>query len=430
MTSKPFFSLRCVECGQSWPGLEVRYRCDCSGALEVHHEVRVRVPTWSELDSRRSSRFKLDRSGVWRFRELVLPLEARHIVSKPEGNTNLYEHPAVARYVGLDRLLLKHEGENPTGSFKDRGMTVGMSVARALGMSRVACASTGNTSASMAAYAATAGMTAYVFVPAGQIAYGKLSQSLAYGAKTISIAGDFDDAMRLVQQLCAQEGIYLLNSINPFRIEGQKAIGFELVQDLGWRSPDWIVLPGGNLGNVTALAKGMAELVSLGLLPALPRIAVVQAEGAAPLAHAWARKQGDEIGPIVPVQPETLATAIRIGDPVSARKAWRALAATGGLALSVSDQQILDAKAVVDRAGIGAEPASCAAVAGVKVLVERGLIARDASVVGILTGHMLKDPDTILKYHQGTLPGIASAHANPPTDPVEPTLEAILRALS
>jgi threonine synthase len=422
--NKPAFSLRCVECDSTWPGLEVRYRCDCGGTLEVVFEAKRVVPTWSELDTRRSSRFRLDRSGVWRFRELVLPIESKHVVSKPEGNTNLYEHPNVARYVGLDRLLLKHEGENPTGSFKDRGMTVGISVARALGFQRVACASTGNTSASMAAYAAAAGMTAYVFVPAGQIAYGKLSQSLAYGARTLQLEGSFDEAMQLVQELCLREGIYLLNSINPFRIEGQKAIGFELIQDLGWRAPDWIVLPGGNLGNVSALAKGLIELRSCGLLSELPRIAVVQAAGAAPLATAW--KAGDP--EIVPVEAQTLATAIRIGRPVSARKAWRALTETHGVALAVTDQQILDAKAVVDRAGIGAEPASCAAVAGIKDLVTQGVIAKNASVVAILTGHMLKDPDTIVKYHQGKLPGIESTEANAPTT-VAPTMEAILAAL-
>ena len=420
MTRPVTWRLVCVDCGTGWPGLAQRYRCDCGGTLDVIHEEKSVLPSWADFDARRQSRFRLDRSGVWRFRELILPIEARYIVSKPEGNTNLYEHPAIASYVGLDRLLLKHEGENPTGSFKDRGMTAAISVAKMLGMSRVACASTGNTSASMAAYAAAAGMEAIVFLPAGQISYGKLSQALAYGATTLQLDGNFDDAMRLVQQICADEGIYLLNSINPFRIEGQKAIGFELVQDLGWRAPDWIVMPGGNLGNASAMAKGLSELVSWGLLSSLPRIAIVQAAGAAPFAEAWRR--GERA--IAPVRPETLATAIRIGDPVSAAKAWRGLIATNGVALSVSDDAILDAKAIVDRAGIGAEPASCAAVAGVRALVAAGSIPKDASVVAVLTGHMLKDPDIIVNYHKDALPGITASHKNAPIR-VEATLAAV-----
>jgi threonine synthase len=228
-------------------------------------------------------------------------------VTRGEGNTWLYEAPTIAERVGLDRLQLKHEGENPTASFKDRGMTVAISVARRLGLSRVACASTGNTSASMAGYAARAGMEALVFVPDGEIAYGKLSQALAYGGRTLQLAGDFDDAMRLVEEVCASEGIYLVNSVNPFRIEGQKAIGFELLQDLGWEVPDWIVLPGGNLGNNTAIAKGLIELKTIGLIDRLPRIAVIQAAGANPLYTAWSTGE-----PIEPVKADTLASAIKI----------------------------------------------------------------------------------------------------------------------
>jgi threonine synthase len=304
-------------------------------------------------------------------------------------------------------------------------MTVGVSVARMLGMDRVACASTGNTSASMAAYAAEAGLRAYVFIPEGKIAYGKLSQALAYGARTIQIAGDFDAAMQLVEQVCEREGIYLLNSINPYRIEGQKAIGFELLQDLDWQVPDWIVLPGGNLGNNAALSKGLMELSDLGLIDRLPRLAVIQAEGANPLYTAF--RTGSDLVPVD--KAETLATAIRIGNPVSWHKSLRGLRACKGLVEQVSDQQILDAKAQVDAAGIGAEPASCASVAGLKKLVAAGTIRPDENVCCILTGSLLKDPDVVVGYHLGSLEGFDSPYKNAPIK-VEASLSAVLKAIS
>jgi threonine synthase len=414
------WSLRCVECGTGYPALDVRYRCDCGGTLDVVHDLvglRGRITTVL-FDGRVSAgsgaaggaRRALDRSGVWRFRELVLPLPPEHVVTRIEGNTRLYDSPALARWAGLERILLKHEGENPTGSFKDRGMTVGVSVARRLGMTRVACASTGNTSASMASYAAVAGMEALVFIPEGKIAYGKLAQSLAYGARTVQIPGDFDAAMKLVERVCAERGIYLLNSVNPFRIEGQKAIGFELLQDLAWRVPDWIVLPGGNLGNSSAIAKGLAELFALGLIPRLPRLAVIQAAGAAPLVEAW--RTGADLVPVE--RAETIATAIRIGSPVSWRKSLRGVRQTNGVVEQVTDQEIMDAKAHVDRAGIGAEPASCASLAGIRKLVGAGVIGPRERVCAILTGHLLKDPDVVVQYHRGELKGLSSSFANPP----------------
>ena len=420
------WSLVCVDCGASMGGLEVRYRCDCGGTLDVVHDLealrnRLSFAAW---DERRLSRAPADRSGVWRFRELVLPLPAEEIVTKPEGNTNLYDAPRVAGWVGVDRILLKHEGENPSGSFKDRGMTVGVSMAKRLGMRRVACASTGNTSASMASYAAAAGMDAIVFIPDGAIAYGKLSQALAYGARTIQIAGDFDDAMRLVEQVCDAEGIYLVNSINPFRIEGQKAIAFELLQDLAWQVPDWIVLPGGNLGNNTALAKGLLELHALGLIDRLPRLAVVQAAGANPLYTAW--RDGTDV--VAVPGAKTIATAIKIGDPVSWRKSLRGIRALQGVVEQVTDQEIMDAKAQVDAAGIGAEPASCATVAGLKKLVAAGVIRPDASICGVLTGHLLKDPDAVVGYHRGTLDAIHGTYANAPIQTAA-TLDAVLAAI-
>ena len=405
--------LQCAKCDRRYPVLEQRYRCDCQGTLDVHHDLTQFKLTTKDLDARRNSSDPLNRSGVWRFRELILPLtsdEMRNaVVTRGEGNTHLYDAPSIGRAVGVSNLWLKHEGENPTGSFKDRGMTAGISMARHLGMRKVACASTGNTSASMASYAARAGMGAVVFIPEGKIAYGKLSQALAYGAKTIQIDGDFDDAMALVQDLCAEEGIYLLNSVNPFRIEGQKAIGFEIVQDLEWQVPDWIVMPGGNLGNNTAIAKGLLELHTAGLIKKLPRMAVVQAAGANPLYRAWST--GSDV---VPMSADTIATAIKIGAPVSWRKSMRGLRALDGVVTEVDDHQIMDAKAIVDASGIGAEPASCATVAGLKRLVQEGVIPANATVAGVLTGHLLKDPDVVVGYHTSSLDGFDSPRANAP----------------
>ncbi|HJN73450.1 MAG TPA: threonine synthase [Myxococcota bacterium] len=417
--------LRCVLCAQIHPPNEPRYRCDCGATLDVVHDLDALqgVDLLGLWESRRGSPARLDRSGVWRYRELIAPGLEEHVVTRGEGNTWLYDSTTLAERVGLDRLLLKHEGENPTASFKDRGMTVAITVARWLGMESVACASTGNTSASMAAYAALTGMPSLVFVPAGNIAYGKLSQALAYGGRTLQLAGDFDDAMALVQQACTERDIYLVNSVNPFRIEGQKAIGFELLSDLGWQVPDWIVLPGGNLGNNTAIAKGLIELHELGLIERLPRIAVIQAAGANPLYTAWTT--GSEV---VPVKADTRATAIKIGAPVSWRKSLRGLSACDGVVTQVDDQQILDAKAWVDAAGIGAEPASCATVAGVKRLVDEGVIRRGEMVTGVLTGHVLKDPEIVVRYHLSELEGIESHHANAPIE-VAATLEAVLAAL-
>jgi threonine synthase len=420
------WSLACTVCHTRYPGLEVRYRCDCGETLDVVHDLealRGRL-TAARFDRRLGSRLPEDRSGVWRFRELVLPLAAEEIVTHSEGNTPLYASSRVAQYVGVDALLLKHEGENPTGSFKDRGMTVGITLARKLGIDTVACASTGNTSASMAAYASLAGMRAVVFIPEGKIARGKLAQALAYGARTLQIDSDFDAAMALVEQVCRRESIYLLNSINPFRIEGQKAIGFELLQDLGWEVPDWIVVPGGNLGNSSAIFKGLEELASLGIIPRLPRLAVVQAEGANPLYTAF--REGRELEPVE--HAVTLATAIRIGNPVSWRKSLRGVRSTGGVVEQVSDQEILDAKAIVDAAGIGAEPASCASVAGARKLVAGKVITAGDKVCCILTGHLLKDPDLTVAYHLDGVDGIRSTFRNAPVR-CAADLEAVLAAL-
>jgi threonine synthase len=420
------FTLVCVDCGTAHPGFEVRYRCTCGGTLDVAHDLGAlhEVVALDMFDRRLAGKQAVDRSGVWRFRELILPIAPGEIVTKPEGNTNLYRSTSLASWVGIEDLAWKHEGENPTGSFKDRGMTVGITVARKLGMDRVACASTGNTSASMASYAAMAGMKAYVFIPEGKVAFGKLSQALAYGATTIQIAGGFDVAMRLVQEACDARGVYLLNSINPFRIEGQKAIAFELLQDLDWSVPDWIVVPGGNLGNSAAIGKGLSELRSLGLIARLPKLAVIQASGANPFVTAFR-----SAAPLVPLaEADTRATAIRIGDPISWRKSLRGVTESGGVVEEVSDQEILDAKARLDASGIGAEPASCAAVAGARKLAAAGVIGKRERVCGILTGHLLKDPEIVVDYHRGALSGITSNFANA-LRKADPTLTAVLSAM-
>jgi len=402
------WKLRCVDCATEYDAMKVRYRCDCGGTLDVIHD---RAPvSLKTFEQRKLSRAAIDRSGVWRYRELVLPLQDHEIVTRCEGDTNLYPSDIINRYCQTEGFLLKHEGENPTGSFKDRGMTVAVSVAKTMGASAIACASTGNTSAALASYAAVSGLGSFVFIPGGKIAYGKLSQALAYGATTIQIDGNFDDAMRLVQQVCAELGVYLVNSINPYRIEGQKAIGFELLDQLGWDVPDWIALPGGNLGNSSAIAKGLVELHDLGLIARLPKIAIVQARGANPLYRSFST--GDPIQPMP--EAETIATAIRIGAPVSWAKCLRGISKCGGVVTDASDDEIMDAKAVVDAAGIGAEPASCATVAGVRRLVSEGVIKKHERVCGILTGHLLKDPDVVVNYHTQGIEGIESRHANAP----------------
>jgi threonine synthase len=443
-------TLRCVECNALYPGLEMapRYRCDCGGVLDVEAPFHLPVAhvvaesdvssskgaPWRQLFDERAamppiwplstSTLLADRSGVWRYRELILPVPASTIVSRPEGNTGLYPvglencddsrqgHRAIGQFAGLERLFLKHEGENPTGSFKDRGMTVGVTMARLRGARAVACASTGNTSASLASYAAQAGMRGVVFLPAGQIAGGKLAQSLAYGATTVQIEGDFDAAMQLVEQVCNEMGIYLLNSLNPFRVEGQKAIGLEILQQLDWQAPDWLVLPAGNLGNTSAIGKAFRQAHHLGLIHHLPRIASIQAAGANPFYRSFTQQFARRER----VHAETVATAIKIGDPVSYPRARRVIEESNGIVEEVTDAEILAAKAVIDRSGIGCEPASAAALAGAKKLVERGIIKRDERVVGILTGHLLKDSHTGIPQ---SLTGQAIA----------PTLDAVKRAL-
>jgi len=414
--------LICFEqtCRARYPITEIIYNCPkCGALLEVQLDssgvdAAALKRTWRE---RRTCNSALDQSGVWRYREL-LPFgeHERQAVSLREGNTPLLEAPIAARYGGLDRLVFKHQGFNPTGSFKDNGMTCGATQALRLGMKRVACVSTGNTSASMAAYASAAGLDPIVFIPHGNISYGKLAQALEYGARTLQVEANFDQILALVRELAERLGIYLLNSINPFRIEGQKTIIIEMLDQRDWNPPDWIVLPGGNLGNTSAFGKALRELRDYGFIPKMSRLAVVQAEGAAPF-YDFMRDRSEFRS--VP-NPETLATAIRIGDPVSWPKALREVTESEGIVEKVSEQEIADAKAQIGRSGIGCEPASAATLAGIRKLTAKGVIEHDADVVAVLTGNVLKDPDYIYRYHTGQLKApngelLRSTFGNEPT---------------
>ncbi len=435
-------SLKCINCQSAFPTTERFYTCpQCGGLLDVVYDLSA-LPG-SELvsiwDARRASSKAIEQSGVWRFRELLPEANEDEIVTLTEGNTQMWDAPRSAAYAVMERLVFKHLGMNPTGSFKDLGMTTGITQAKRMGATAVACASTGNTSASMAAYAARAGMKAFVFIPSGQIALGKLSQALDYGAEVLQLEGDFDDAMRLVREVANESPVYLLNSVNPFRLEGQKTIAFELLQQRGWRVPDRIVLPGGNLGNSSAIAKGLHELQQCGVIETLPKLTIIQAEGANPLYQLWQRIEQQGSSSFEPIiGATTLASAIKIGNPVSWPKALRGLQWTGGTVEQVSEQEIADAKAMIGRDGIGCEPASAVTLAGIKKLVAAGAIKPDEDVVAILTGHLLKDPDYTVSYHsgalsykdkQGTQHTLASSFANAFVK-VPAERDAIMQALS
>ena len=400
------FVQRCIndECRSVFGIDEPVYVCaKCGDLLEIERTEAGSFDAASLREVWRERRMSLDvkdRSGVWRFREFLPFDDDVEVVSLGEGNTQVYDAPRCAAYCGLDALRLKHQGNNPTGSFKDTGMTVAVTQAKKLGMRRVVCASTGNTAASLAAYAARAGMECTIMAPAGQVSAAKLAQALDYGAKIQEIEGNFDTCMRAIRELVEDGSAYLVNSINPFRIEGQKTVAFELAEQLGWCAPDHLVVPGGNLGNSSAFGKGFRELIAAGLLDRQPQITVVQAEGAAPFArfyHEGAAKIVDE------EHPQTLASAIKIGAPVSWKKAWSAVHNSDGRVITVSEQEIAGAKAIIGRDGIGCEPASATTVAGIRRLVHDNYIKKHESVVAVLTGHLLKDTDYVIKYHEGTL---------------------------
>ena len=408
--------LRCIGCDARIQAAEARsnFRCTACGELfEIEYPWSEGTPAGPERqwqpnpaalrhlwNERRTSTQAVDQSGVWRFRELLPIVAEERIVTLREGNTPLYEMPRAAESLGLNWLLGKHQGMNPTGSFKDTGMTAALSVAVASGFEWVACASTGNTSAAMAAYAARAGLRSLVLIPEGKIAWGKLSQAMDYGATTLQLRTDFDGCVRVLNEIIRRAPIYLLNSVNPYRLEGQKTPAFEILEQADWRVPHHVIVPGGNLANSSALGKGFAEMKHLGFIQRVPKISIVQAEGANPLYRSLAENGGVQMSPVV---AETRATAIRIGNPASWRKAVRVLASTGGWCEQVNEAEIAVAKAEIGAEGIGCEPASAVTLAGLKKLVADGRVGREETVVLLLTGHTLKDPEYTIQFHRGEL---------------------------
>jgi threonine synthase len=396
-------NFKCISCKLIHSIDYSRITCTCSGLLEVIHNWD-KIDIYKELD-----KFKHVFSGVWRFKPLIHPtLEEKDLVTRGEGRTGLYKTTKkIISFSGTSNIQFKHEGENPTGSFKDRGMTVAISEAVRKGIKKVLCASTGNTSASLAAYAAYADLESYVVIPKGKVAVGKLAQALAYGANILEIDGTFDTALSKVKEYMNNSDMYVLNSINPWRIEGQKTIIFELLEQRNWQIPDFIVVPAGNLGNTSAFGKALREAKEIGLINDLPRIVSVQADTANPFTKFW------QSGTYLPEKnPNTLATAINIGDPVNVAKASKSIKETNGLVISVSDQEILDAKAVIDSSGIGCEPASAATLAGIKYLFSEGEITVKDQIVAILTGHLLKDTQIISNYHNNNILGINPKYIN------------------
>ncbi len=415
---------RCINptCGHTLSVDQAAFACpECGDLLDVVYDWdRVEVPRrLSDFEAKWSDRLNpLSFSGVWRFRELLPFAPPDQVVTIGEGQTLLQVADKVGQYVGMDagRLMLQYEGMNPSGSFKDNGMTAAFTHARMVGAKRVACASTGNTSAALSVFcsATSFGFKAIIFIGSGKIAYGKLAQALDHGALTIQIVGDFDDAMHRVRQVADRLGIYLMNSVNPFRLEGQKTIMYRVLEALAWQPPDWIVVPGGNLGNSSAFGKAFIELKHLGLIDRVPRLAVINATGAQTLdqlvnANGVTWNNGLPDAEVTQayydhldaehLKASTIASAIEINRPVNLKKCLRALDFCDGLVRQVSDQEIMDAKARVGAGGIGCEPASAASVAGAKRLREEGIIAPSDRVVCILTAHQLKDPTATVAYH-------------------------------
>jgi threonine synthase len=380
---------KCIVCGKEYDIDDVRYTCECGGLLEITYDYEQ----IKENVSRESIRER--EIGVWRYLDYLPVKDPQKIVSLCEGGTPLYKCDNLAKELGLKELYIKNEGANPTGSFKDRGMTMGVTRANELGVNVVGCASTGNTSASLAAYSARAGKKCIVLLPSGNVALGKLAQAMFYGAKVIQISGNFDDALLMVRKLAEEGKIYLLNSINPFRLEGQKTIGFEICDQLNWDVPDRVILPVGNAGNISAIWKGFKEFKETGITNALPKMTGIQAEGAKPIVEAFKKGAKD----IIPEEhPETIATAIRIGNPVNYPKALDAIYTSGGLAESVSDEEITEAQKLLARKeGIFVEPASASSIAGLIKLIEMDAIDRDEKIVCITTGNGLKDPDAAIR---------------------------------
>ncbi|MCQ6557788.1 threonine synthase [Paenibacillus mendelii] len=401
----------------------MRYECECGGLLEIVHDFSGLDPDKLKrlFHERRSERSTIYASGVWRYKELIAPeLGEQSIITKQEGNTGLYESRRAAEYASVRRVWLKAQSENPSGSFKDNGMTAAVSHGYELGYRRFACSSTGNTSSSLAMYAAIGSQASVVLVPRNGVSDNKVLQSIAYGAELRTFEGTYDDGIAFLKAHAEELGLYVCNSINPLRIEGQKSIIFEIAQDMDWKLPEWFILPGGALSNAAALGRGLYDLFSLGFIDKLPRVAVVQAEGASPFhrlvaslaGHDTPHSQHAASPRIQPEpQPHTRASALNIGNPPSWRKALHTLNLTHGVTVSVSDFDIMEAKAVIDRSGIGCEPASAASLAGLRKLVLDGIIHPEQTAVCLLTGHLLKDTEAIKEYHIGQRWGKFMANA-------------------
>ncbi len=444
MATKDLAFQKCInpQCGSEFDSRQVFFKCpQCGDLLDVKYNWdSIELPSklsdfgkrWATRDNR------LDFSGVWRFRELISFCPDKHKVSVGEGQTLLQSACGLAQDLGMNpqSLFLQYEGMNPSGSFKDNGMTAAFSHASMVGASASACASTGNTSASMALYAHACAIKATIFIGEGKIAFGKLSQAMDYGGHTIQIAGDFDDCMRQVQDVCTELDIYLVNSLNPFRLEGQKTIMLRIIEGLGWEVPDWIIVPGGNLGNSSSFGKAFAELKELGLIDRVPRLAVVNATGANTLTELVNDKglrwnNGDVDQQVIDAyyanldatnyRADTIASAIEISRPVNLKKCLRALDVCDGVVLDVTDEEILDAKAQIGAYGLGCEPASAATIAGLKHLLANGTIDKDARTACVLTGHLLKDPDATVNYHSN----MGREFSNPPVQ-VENDLQKII----
>ncbi len=414
---------KCInpDCGAEFDCGQSLFKCPACGELldAVYNWDKIEVPDkLSDFGKRWATRNnRLDFSGVWRFRELLKFCEDKYKVTIGEGQTILEQNDHVAEYVDVKPgcLYLQYEGLNPSGSFKDNGMTAAFSHATMVGAKSCACASTGNTSASMTLYAHNCGLKSTVFIGSGRIAFGKLSQAMDYGAQTIQILGDFDDCMRQVQDVCLQLGLYLLNSLNPFRLEGQKTIMYRIIEQLGWEVPDWIIVPGGNLGNSSAFGKAFYELKKLGLIKKIPRMAIINAAGAKTLNDLVNNKKllwnnGNVEQKIIDdyyadlternFSPHTCASAIEISRPVNLKKCLRTIALCNGIVRAVTDEEICDAKALIGKYGLGCEPASAATIAGLKHLRQQGIIAADERIACVLTGHLLKDPNVTVNYHK------------------------------
>ncbi|MHC4292793.1 MAG: threonine synthase [Planctomycetota bacterium] len=414
---------KCInpDCGAEFDCGQSLFKCpDCGDLLDIWYNWdKIPVPKKLKDFAKRwaNRNQKLDFSGVWRFRELLNFCDDIYKVTIGEGQTILQQNCGVAEYVQMkpDCLYLQYEGLNPSGSFKDNGMTAAFSHATMVGAKSCACASTGNTSASMALYAHSCGLKCTVFIGSGRIAFGKLSQAMDYGSQTIQVQGDFDDCMRQVQAVCSKLGLYLLNSLNPFRLEGQKTIMYRIIEGLNWEVPDWIIVPGGNLGNSSAFGKAFLELKQLGLIKKVPRMAIINATGANTLTElvndkglAWNESKVNQ--QIIDdyyldltaknFSPHTCASAIEISRPVNLKKCLRAIDVCNGIVMAVTDEEICDAKAIVGKYGLACEPASAATIAGLKYLIADGVVGKDERVACVLTGHPLKDPNVTVNYHK------------------------------